>query len=1077
MKTNMNNKLAWCFAASCLLAASATHAATNITVVNPESVGLLPRTGTIDVNTNAGFNYGAASVTKWLDISADHNVAICWSDAGPVATDFKSMNSVWTLFNSSGVKLIPPTVITNKTVAVGASTLTNNWLAFFRPDGSSTPGNASATPRIRANRFGDGLLFGARADRLGLEIPAFLDINSDNSTGGNPLTTLSTASGFSAVQLINNNGAPGAGIVTGVNDAEAQATGNVWCHGMEVLANGNIVIVSESRQDQELVDRFGGTTPNRHVIYRVVTPAGGVVKATSLASETTDRTELFGFGVGVTANGFAIRFSYRPRHDGSGRTSGTIRLFDNDGNPISGDINQSDAVGAFLGSGPNNPTGGNGGRGDSVGFHGNGTDAYVNACIGDQEGVRGPVYVTVYNADGTVRYHRAVADAGETTFAEQVDAAISPDGRVIVVMDDNKVSDITGQANRLILGRIFDSNGDPMGPAFYVSERENPFIATKDSLRPKVAWRDNIVAVAWGSSNSPAASSVVSTRIFEVTRVVSPEHVGLAPRHGTVYVNANSAFNYGNPGFTDPFVDITANHNAAVCFGDSTSPNTDFKSMNAVWTLYDGNGNNLIAPTVITNLTGAVGAPTLTNNWLAFFRPNGSSTPGNAVATSRVRASRFGNGFMFGARGDRIGLEIPALLAINTDASSGGNPLTTLSGSSGFPVVQLINNDGTPGAGIVTGMNEAEAEASGNVFCHGMEVLANGNIVIASESRQDQELVDRFGGTTPNRHVVYRVVTPAGVVVKPTSLVSETFDRTELFGFGIGVTSNGFAIRFSYRPRHDGSGKTSGTIRLFDNNGNPVSGDINLSDAVGAFLGTGPNNPTGGNGGRGDSVGFGGNYKDAYVNACIGDQEGVRGPVYVTVYNADGSVRYHRPVAEPGETNRANSVSAAIHADGRVFVAMDDQISSADGVSRLIVGKMFDPAGNSMGPLFYVSELETASLATGDTQGPRVAWRDHYIACVWRSLNGPPATPTVVGFRMFNDVATTPPTLSIANSGGNAIITWPATAAGYTLRSKASVSAANWETNSPAPVFGGGGTVYQVTEPIGSTTRIYQLIK
>ena len=77
---------------------------------------------------------------------------------------------------------------------------------------------------------------------------------------------------------------------------------------------------------------------------------------------------------------------------------------------------------------------------------------------------------------------------------------------------------------------------------------------------------------------------------------------------------------------------------------------------------------------------------------------------------------------------------------------------------------------------------------------------------------------------------------------------------------------------------------------------------------------------------------------------------------------------------------------------------------------------------------------------------------------------------------MLADVATAPPTLSIAKSGADAVITWPATAAGYTLRSKASVTG-TWETNSPAPVFGNGGAVYQVTEPIGSSSRIYQLIR
>ena len=509
--------------------------------------------------------------------------------------------------------------------------------------------------------------------------------------------------------------------------------------------------------------------------------------------------------------------------------------------------------------------------------------------------------------------------------------------------------------------------------------------------------------------------------------------------------------------------------------GQPSTASTDFLSLNSVWTLFDANGNPQISPTVITNKTGAAGPTTLTNNALAFFRPDGSSTPGNASANARIRANRFGDGILFGARAERLGLEIPAFLAINQDAN---NPaLTPTSSGSGFPAVQLVNNNGTPGAGIITGADDGQVQPAGQVTPHGMEYLANGNIVIVSESRQDQDFVDRFGAAAPNRHAVYRVLKPNGDVVKDYSLVSSTLDRTEIFGFMAGVTSNGFALRFSYRPRHDGSGRTSGTIRLFDNNGNPVSADINQSDAVGEFLGTGPNNPTGGNGGRGDSVGFHGNGKDAYVNVCIGDQEGVWGPVYVTVYNTDGTVRWHRPVAEAGETNSARFPDAAIHPDGRVLVVMDDVITSSlnGNNNRLIVGKMFDASGKSMGPMFYVSERETPFNTVLDNVEPKIVWRDHLAAVVWKSLSSPNTAEAVVGLRVFNDIATTPPQLSLVRSAGNVILSWPTSATGFTLRSKGSLATATWQTNSPAPVV--NGAVYTVTEAIGPNNKFYQLIK
>ena len=556
--------------------------------------------------------------------------------------------------------------------------------------------------------------------------------------------------------------------------------------------------------------------------------------------------------------------------------------------------------------------------------------------------------------------------------------------------------------------------------------------------------------------------------------IVSPENVGLWPVTSTIDVNTNNNYNYNTLGAW--WVDIANNHNVAVTWSDIGASALNFVSMDSVWTLYDANGALLTPLTVITNLTAEPGPTTLTNTFLSFYRPDGSSMPGNGAHVPHIRANRFGAGILYGARADRLGLEVPSLLDINTDDTGA---LTKSSTASGFPAVQLLNNDGTPGAGILTGVNDAEAQAVGNVWCQGMEYLANGNIVIVSESRQNQELVDRFGGPTAARHVVYRVVTPAGVVVKATSLASSTTDSTELFGFGVGVTANGFAIRFSYRPRADGSNKNSGTIRLFDNNGNPVSDDINQSDAVGAFLGTGPNSPTGGNGGRGDSVGFHGNGTDAYVNVCIGDQEGVAGPVFITVYNANGSVRYHRPLSELGETNYASQVDAAIAPDGRVIVATDDKIESiaAGKANRLVIGKMFSPTGASMGPLFYISERETAANTPTDKEGfgPKVAWRDNVIAFAWSSQNSPTTTNRVVALRVFNDVATTPPSLSITKSAGNLVLTWPLTATGYTLRSKGTLAAGPWATNSPAPVT--AGSVYQVTEPIGATNKFYQLIK
>jgi hypothetical protein len=83
---------------------------------------------------------------------------------------------------------------------------------------------------------------------------------------------------------------------------------------------------------------------------------------------------------------------------------------------------------------------------------------------------------------------------------------------------------------------------------------------------------------------------------------------------------------------------------------------------------------------------------------------------------------------------------------------------------------------------------------------------------------------------------------------------------------------------------------------LFGNGGKPTSGDINMATRSALFSGT-PETTAACGGGRGDGVGWRSNYKDAYVNVCVGDQLSTntsRVPGYHG-YNADGSVRYHRP--------------------------------------------------------------------------------------------------------------------------------------------------------------------------------------
>jgi hypothetical protein len=244
------------------------------------------------------------------------------------------------------------------------------------------------------------------------------------------------------------------------------------------------------------------------------------VKSYSLASASNeDRVEMW-HGIGVVSNGFALRFNVTA--SGGGSTVGAnVRLFDNAGNAVSGNI----AVATLTGI----PATGQGGRGDSLGFHGNGKDAYVQ--VNRQDGSNEP-YITVLNANGTLRWARRVGDAGDVINATRVDGAIAEDGRAIAVWGSQLTHVASGLPKNYVQARLFNASGQAFGRPFLVSEWERPDNAAtlNNSVIPRVAWRGSALAITWQSENAPSVLAdpfgpypVLAARLFAV-----PPPAGLA---------------------------------------------------------------------------------------------------------------------------------------------------------------------------------------------------------------------------------------------------------------------------------------------------------------------------------------------------------------------------------------------------------------------------------------------------------------------------------------------------------------------------------------------------------------------
>lgn len=444
----------------------------------PEDNGLTPKTATFYINTPDTIN-NSSTESLGVAIANNGNILIGWEDDGDGVTD---LEAVWTMFDANGVSITPDTV-----VSAGGQTLTTKFLAFFRADGSAVAGSTAWGPKIKANPFGDGLGMGATAFGLGEEVAELADINMDAGGGGD----------FPAVQLLTNAGQPIA-ILSGLSEADAEPEGDVRIGDWDYLSNGNVVIVGESRQANDLVDKYGGETPGNHAIYRIVDSTGKEVRPVGLVSSNAVTNEIW-HGVGVTQNGFAVRFNE------GGRAQ--VRLFNNDGTPKGNNID--------IGTLANQEGAAGGGRGDGAGFHGNGVNAYAACNSADANGdSNNEVYLTVINEDGTLRYSRVASDDLEFAHSDRVDCAIDAQGRVLVAFMDN---DATGKAFNLVEARLFDAAGQPLGGSFFVSEKETPELATGESRRPRAAFRGDTVAITWETTNYEATSDrVVAFRVFTV---------------------------------------------------------------------------------------------------------------------------------------------------------------------------------------------------------------------------------------------------------------------------------------------------------------------------------------------------------------------------------------------------------------------------------------------------------------------------------------------------------------------------------------------------------------------------------
>ena len=467
----------------------------------PENSGVQPIGDTVYANTANGADINNSSTESiGVAIARNGNVVVGWEDDGG---DLADLQATWTLFNSQSQPIIEPVEIKSIDPAFAGQTVTSRFLSYFRADKSPTPARTGWGPKIQANPFGDGFGMGSTSFELGLEVPAFAPIEN-NEAGEN-------AGDYPTVQLLDNSGAP-LGVVSGASDAYAEPAGNIRIGDWGYLSTGNIVVAGESRQTADLVSVYGGAAAANHVYVRIMKPDGTEVKAAQLASATPTKAEMW-HGIGTIKSGFGVRFG---GDDGRAK----VRLFDNAGTPTT-------TTNIDLGTLVGNPVAATGGRGDGVGFHGNGNDAYAVVGVGNDEAGKPTVLVTVLNANGTVRWSRSAADDIDLLSPGRADVAIDALGRVAVTYDTTSAS---ASGIRGVLARVFDAKGTPLGGTFYVSERETPETLASESRRPRIAFRNDTIAVVWEtlSAEVPDVRTVALRQFVVPVKPGSIEAAGLS---------------------------------------------------------------------------------------------------------------------------------------------------------------------------------------------------------------------------------------------------------------------------------------------------------------------------------------------------------------------------------------------------------------------------------------------------------------------------------------------------------------------------------------------------------------------
>ncbi len=429
--------------------------------VSPDEAGIIPLTSNL-IFYRFGKEYPRGGQPN-IAILDNNNVVVAWQD------NTYNIGAGWILLNPEGE-------VRHQEIR-----------SLRKEDGMRTALHGMYFPLVAANLFGSGFLFGVTFfDWHGVSDPANRMPRWENQfqEENTPL-----------LQQIDSMGDYLGSCFLGFSEEFLSRKGQIRLADLGYLSDGNIVAIAEDQQDRDGPDLFQLPKADRVAIAGLLGPDGTLLRG-PVAINQSDRTKSTGllwYGLAIGQDGFGVRYDVE---------SPKIRFFDNRLNPISEEITL-----------PRELTGG--GRGENVGWHGNGKDAFLLVSPSTTEIYHTDLYYQVFDSRGNPKFAPHEMDT-DGYYCGRCDGAIDPDGNFVTVGLYLPVEPGLDTSRSAVVARYFNPDGTPKTPTFWVSAIPAEDWAAQD-IFPRIALRNGLLAVVWLDRNTNLERTPeLAVRIFRL---------------------------------------------------------------------------------------------------------------------------------------------------------------------------------------------------------------------------------------------------------------------------------------------------------------------------------------------------------------------------------------------------------------------------------------------------------------------------------------------------------------------------------------------------------------------------------